>query len=511
MDDSRASTGQRKLRTGLAVCACQFGLILGLSVTAGWLWWSARAEAVEIAPIPVLDPEVRRLAVQELVRQSPGIWDTFPDPQVARVLKPHDRTPMLGNLEFETNSVGMREKEYSLPKERGETRIVLLGDSFVFGNSCDQKDRCGVFLERYLRERSRSLSGDLRCLHLGISSWDVVAECAYVRRQASLLRPDLVIHVLIGNDLEDTATARGFGTIARFTVPWRENGFTILGSVDRGDEGRGLLVVGQDFESRRRYQEASLHLCELSESVEQVGGRYLAVCTYWGGVLCQAREQLLHRLRPEQVSYVGRDMCSDSRFRISEDDVHWNRDGHERIAKMLYGLIVQRDLLPELRLTRWEEAEAVVREVHDKAEAESKEQQSLERRLRRAQITRRLDFPHPEASVRPQVHGGVDTQGNVSPYASILMPGGSVLRLSGHCYERIELDGAVVEVFVDDVQVHSWTLRSGQALSLEVPIPEPLREKEYLSIRFKASDYAYSGDVLRDCVAFALDSLEVSP
>ncbi len=510
MENSIEAGVERRLRTVLKVCTLELGLILGLSIAAAYLWLSPHVGTIEIAP-SLIDPEVRRLAVEELVKQSPGIFDTFPDPQVGRVLTPKVSGRLPEGLQLESNSVGMREREYSLPKRSGEVRVVLLGDSFVFGQSCDQKDRCGVFLERHLRARSPGFSGDVSCLHLAMTSWDIIAECTYLRRQMSLLDPDLVIQVLVGNDLEDTATARGFGAIANFTFPWRENAFTLLGSIGRGDEGRGLLVAGVDFESRRRYQDAVTHLSRLSDAVEQVGGNYLALCTYWARIPCVAREQLLPGLRPEQVAYVTSAMSQDARFRVSEADSHWNRDGHQRIGKLLYALIQQRSLLPELPLTRWEEADSVLRELHEQGEAESKEQQSLKKRLRRASITRKLDFPQQGPAVCPQVHGGVDTQGNVSPYASILMPGGSVLKLSGRCYERVELDGVEVEVLVDEVEVHSFTLRTGQPLSLEVPIPEPLRGKEYLSIRFKADDYAYSGEGLRECVSFALACLEVVP
>ena len=70
------------------------------------------------------------------------------------------------------------------------TRVVLLGDSFVFGYKTDQEDRLGVFLRRYLRERASDTAAEVECLHVAISSWNVQAECAYVRRQLGALRPE---------------------------------------------------------------------------------------------------------------------------------------------------------------------------------------------------------------------------------------------------------------------------------------------------------------------------------
>ena len=71
-----------------------------------------------------------------------------------------------------TNSLGMREREYEPRKPPGVTRVVLLGDSYVFDNGVLAEDRMGVFLEKWLVERA-SRNGEIECLHVGGESWNL--------------------------------------------------------------------------------------------------------------------------------------------------------------------------------------------------------------------------------------------------------------------------------------------------------------------------------------------------
>lgn len=42
---------------------------------------------------------------------------------------------------------------------------------------------------------------------------------------------------------------------------------------------------------------------------------------------------------------------------LSRTDGHWSRKGHEAVARLFFALIRRRELLPELALTPWAEAE----------------------------------------------------------------------------------------------------------------------------------------------------------
>ncbi len=514
MHDDEIIRCRARLKAALRVIAVLLGGVIAL--TAGLIYFLTRGSRPGEDPLTaaLLDADVRRQAVSKLVDMAPNLFDTFPDPEVARVLQPDLRRREVGSLHFSSDHHGMREKTIATPKPKDELRVVLLGDSFIFGSGCEAEDRCGVFLESFLQERAQDLRGPLRCLHLGIVGWDIVAECSFLRRRISLLEPDLVIQVLVGNDLDDNMSVRGFGTMADFAVPHRENGFTLLGSQSnaaQGFEGRAMLFFGLDFEGRRRYRDAAAHLSRLSDRLRIFGSEYLALVTYWSGLLPVAREQLVHELAEDRVAYVPVGMRGERRFRVSETDPHWSRDGHERIGKLLYGLIRQRNLLPKLSLLPWEEADQLVEELHGKGLVESQDPEVVKRRIKDLRIRRVIEFNRWNTVLSQQVHGGVDAEGNVSPYASILMPRGSALKVTGECFRRPEIDGTRVDVLIDEERVHSFTVEGGHKLEWQSPVPESLRELEYLSVRFKAGDHVYLGHDLRQCAVFQLKRIEMLP
>ena len=95
-------------------------------------------------------------------------------------------------------------------------------------------------------------------LHLGLAGWNLHAECAWLRRQLGLLRPDLVVHVTYQNDTNDSQTARGFGAMAAHTT--QRDPSTIVTRAWPGFLGYrdlGYLTHGLDHESRSRYAEAA--------------------------------------------------------------------------------------------------------------------------------------------------------------------------------------------------------------------------------------------------------------
>src|SRR5262245_58008576 len=162
------------------------------------------------------DPTMREEILERLSEDAIDIWDTHNDPEVGRVILPRLHGRIATGVPVHTNALGLREKNFELPKPKGLLRIVLLGDSFIQGFGVKEQDRLGVFLEDYLRERATDWDGELECLHVAVGGWDTIAECAYLRRTLSELAPDLVLQFLISNDMDDNAGARGFGSLSAF-------------------------------------------------------------------------------------------------------------------------------------------------------------------------------------------------------------------------------------------------------------------------------------------------------
>src|SRR6185503_13428629 len=151
--------------------AALLGVVLALSVACGILARLRLANTSGAAGTSLDDPEVRRELVTRLVAETDALNDSHPDADVARVLAPSSRHRFEG-VDVATNRVGMRERDYAIPKPAGLVRVVVLGDSFVFGIKCEPQERLGGQLERLLREGRGPGAPDVEVLSLGVSSWN---------------------------------------------------------------------------------------------------------------------------------------------------------------------------------------------------------------------------------------------------------------------------------------------------------------------------------------------------
>jgi len=480
--------------------------ILCLGLAAGVVYLlQGRSAGMPDLETALADPSVRAEIVSELIDQSQGVFDSFHDPMVGRVLVPGLEGRMVRVVAVSTNSYGMREREYVLPKPPGTVRVVLLGDSYVFGSGVEAEERLGVALEGSLREYS-NYSGVIEVLHLGVPSWNLVSECTWLGRQLHAMQPDLVIQVAVPNDLDDVSGVRGFGTQARFSPQkrWRASGM-----VNRRHAAsmlavntRGYVSNGIDHEGRERYREASEHVVRLARQVTAGGGRYVLLMN-WMAVQDAAAPWFRGALDAEQLLWMPFSFFRDPAFRISELDGHWNAAGHLQVAEVIYAAIQERGLLPGLSLppsglasrtlAEWE-AEAL-REVETSSDP-----------LDGRQISSTLQFDQLDHSSAAQIHGGVFPGGGVAPFASFVLARGSArqLVLEGFCLPDARLDGLPVRISVDEFLLATARLQAGAGFRLAEPLPEGTRGRPYLTIRIEAPDWVYRGEAVDLAVSLGL-------
>lgn len=491
------------------------GLVLGLSILclglgAAVVYLLRTPPAWDDLETTMADPSVRREVVDELVAQSPGIFDSFHDPDVGRILQPGLTDRATRDASLTTNPLGMREREFARPKPPGTIRVVLLGDSFVFGPRVDAAERLGHHLERTLRERAAS-AGGIEVLHFAIPSWNLRAECAWLGRQLHGLQPDLVFQVAVNNDLDDVSGVRGFGTQARFSPQRRRRAG---GMVNRrhpasvlGFNRPGFVAHAIDDEGRARYREAAQEVGRLADLVTAQGGRYVLVMN-WMGVQAAAAPFFASVLEPDQLLWMPFSFFRDDRYRISARDGHWNPAGHARVALALHGAIQARGLLPGLDLAPWDQAVRHLRTWEERAREEilATDDPLLGRRIGPV-----LDFADLDAPQAAQVHGGVYPGGWVGPYASMVLArsGGDRLVMEGEFPPDAWLAGRVAEVRVEEFAGVDLRIEPGQPFRLEVPLPDAVRSREHLTVRLLADDWVYRGDLLELAVVLRLRRLAV--
>jgi hypothetical protein len=405
---------------------------------------------------------------------------------------------------IDSNSLGLREKEIAIPKPSGRTRVVILGDSFVFGPGVEMDERLGVHLEAELERRAGRQDQDVEVLHVGLGSWNILAETSFMRRGLSSLDPDLVIHVPVHNDLDDVGGVRGFGSVGSSSPqsPAQLSPFYVT-SPARLLSGSGLsfLNAGLSHESRQRYARARQAMRDLSAALRRTGAEYL-VCMYWQDHTPTARRLMIDGLDVPTV-FLSSEFRAVPEYRIGPADPHWSVEGHRAVATFLYGAIRKLDLLQALRIQPWPEASELFEQEDGRGRAEATdpirgESLDLEREIR-------FDALDPKA-VR-QIYGGVSADGAVGPVGVVLLPSSRAIRIVGRALERPEMAGATVIFSIDGVAVDEIELVPGQRIDTTLQVPPQLATRDAIEIRFDASDFVYAGRDLREPRSMLLERI----
>lgn len=486
-----------------------------------WRRWALAATAAAVAGVGAaawlatrpaassgIPPDVRDEVVAALVAAAGGAWDAARDPDVARLLQPGLEDRAHHGQPIDSNRFGLRERAYELSKPAGTFRVVLLGDSFVYGLGVAADQRLGAQLETELDARLRGGAERVECLHFGLGSWNIRAGCAFLRRQLDLLQPDLVVHVSVWNDIDDTAGARGFGAMGEYTPQRPEQ----LGLVLRSDwpqthlgvDRDNYLVAGLDWEAQRRYARAAADLVDLAAAVEAAGGRYLHVAhwTVWAPI---AARRLTAGLDPDQVLFTSVGYYMDRDNWVTAVDAHWGVAGHRRTAIAIAGAALERGLFDPLVLAPWPEALEGAR-VFDEGAAEAAAEPDLPRLFSAQRIESALSNADVATVRAAQVYGGVERGGVLGPFASILLArdGGGRVEAAVAGLGRAELAGLRVSLEVDGVELAEGEVPVDGELELTSALTDEQRGRPFLNVRLVADDYAYAGDDLRQLVSARL-------
>ena len=139
------------------------------------------------------------------------------------------------NVVYKTNSLGFRDEEHPLEKSKGLTRIVVLGDSFTFGQGCER----GQIFPDLLQARLKAQGYQAEVLN--ISDIGIGPEAYFVlfKEVVKRYQPDVVILNVLGNDASQVQQAPWLNRVTR-TASHYSNFFTLVRTVRRQLAARGL-------------------------------------------------------------------------------------------------------------------------------------------------------------------------------------------------------------------------------------------------------------------------------
>ena len=110
------------------------------------------------------------------------------------------------------NSMGFRDREFNPPKDTGIYRILVIGDSFAFGQGIPEMDRFSNIVEAELRK----FGNGFEVMNCGISGTNTVHWIPNLKALLSRTKPDFVLLQWFVNDVETPQP--GSGTKGRSSI-----------------------------------------------------------------------------------------------------------------------------------------------------------------------------------------------------------------------------------------------------------------------------------------------------
>ncbi len=98
---------------------------------------------------------------------------------------------------YRTNRYGLRGPDFPEQKEPGVTRVLVLGDSFVFGEGVAFEDTVTAQLERLLNARA---SETFEVINAATAAWDTNCEVNYLEWHGVVFEPDIIMIGYVLND-----------------------------------------------------------------------------------------------------------------------------------------------------------------------------------------------------------------------------------------------------------------------------------------------------------------------
>lgn len=166
----------RKIAINVAVSL--IGLLIALFI----------AEMILRAYVPVLGPMYRADSITG--------YSLKPNVSV------NHRFPNNYDVHYETNSLGFRNPEITMPKPEGVCRVLGLGDSQTMGIGVERDDTYLSILQTRLQ--SRTPQSRIEVINAGVPGWGTSQELARLEHMGANLEPDIVIVGVGTNDTRDS-------------------------------------------------------------------------------------------------------------------------------------------------------------------------------------------------------------------------------------------------------------------------------------------------------------------
>ncbi len=233
----------------------------------------------------------------EMWKYATAIKRIAADPAIGHEHTPGTAAHLMGH-DVTINGLGLRNRELAVEKPAGTTRIMMLGDSIVFGWGVAQDKTMSVALEHDLTEGG---FGPVEVINTGVGNYNTAMEVAYFLGAGAALKPDIVVLNYFINDAEPTPTYT--------PVPWyakRFYAYAVTGGA--WDIFKRKLLGGPEWKTYY----ADLYRADQPGWRAAQGGikRLAAYCREHGIRLVVTNIPELHELAPYPFTQVSADVAA---------------------------------------------------------------------------------------------------------------------------------------------------------------------------------------------------------
>lgn len=208
--------------------------------------------------------------------------------------------------EFKVNSLGFRDSETPISKPDGVFRVLLIGDSFIEGESVPLEDTAAWLVES---ELTRELDREIEVINMGVMSYSPLIYERVLRMKGVQLNPDLVI---VAIDMSDY-----------------QNDYSYSRDLDEKGEFRNLL-----FQQKMGSDHTVL------PGVNTQIKYWLRTRSALYSLFADRTKQLIRRYKqiPEPTIFLADDPVSDPHFATRSEENAGNPLVWEQFGKSLLGI-----------------------------------------------------------------------------------------------------------------------------------------------------------------------------
>ncbi len=302
-----------------------------------------------------------------LTMQSPGPWkkpapssDIYRKPASPGL--PHEHVPGAGGTiagaSVHINELGFRGPPVAFDKPEGTSRIVVLGDSIVFGQGVDEEDTLSRLLEKKLEEGAPGI--DWQVINAGVRAYNSANYRVLLKEKILPLKPDLL--VLVITEINDPE--RGpFRPSSEKLDQWKNSAWKKVPLVRRfiaasyaeeinrlfEEHVEGLYDKdGEQFQSFREDIRAIAKICE-ANSIQLVAVTFPMLADE--NIFKEERKRLQEMLANEGIFYVDPrpdfSKIPADKLVVGPRDYHPNRKALQIVADLLEKPVLQKTGEPE--------------------------------------------------------------------------------------------------------------------------------------------------------------------